>query len=153
MSRQADARRFEDVTTVRVGSLATPVDTCEKSDSIADVYERMKKRQHSIGAVVLDQTRCVGWLTSDRINAMYAHGETEAPVGTASVVSCPIVGPEVTLAEAMEISASRTDDESVMALRAIVGRDAQIETDVCEVVQACQVVLRPRPVTERNARG
>lgn len=116
LSRQADARRFEDVTTVRVGNLAIPVNTCDQSDAIADVYEQMTKRQHSLGAVVFDQNRCVGWLASDRIKAMHAQGETGAPIGTARVVSCPVVGPEVTLAEAMEISASRTDDEFVLPL-------------------------------------
>ena len=116
LSRQADARRFEDVTTVRVGNLAIPVNTCDQSDAIADVYKQMTKRQHSLGAVVLDQDRCVGWLACDRIEAMHAQGETSAPIGTASVVSCPVVGPEVTLAEAMEISASQTDDEFVLPL-------------------------------------
>ena len=116
LSRQADARRFEDVTTVRVGALAMPVDTCDQSDAIVDVYEQMTKRQHSIGIVVFDQNRCVGWLAADRIKAMHAQGATGAAIGTAPVVSCPVVGPEVTLAEAMEISASRTDDEFVLPL-------------------------------------
>ena len=116
LSRQADARRFEDVTTVRVGTLAIPVNTCDQSDAIADVYAQMTKRQHSLGAVVFDQDRCVGWLACDRIKAMHTQGETGAPIGTASVVSCPVVGAEVTLAEALEISASRTDDEFVLPL-------------------------------------
>ena len=62
LSRQADARRFEDVTTVRVGALVVPSDTCDESRTIAVAHESLTKRRHSIGVVVMNQDRCVGWL-------------------------------------------------------------------------------------------
>ncbi len=116
LSRQADARRFEDVTTVRVGALVVPSDTCDESRTIAEAHEALTKRRHSIGIVVMNQDRCVGWLPRDQVQRLFEQGQVDTRVGTASVLPCPVVGPDVTLAEAMEISASRTEDEFVLPL-------------------------------------
>lgn len=116
LSRQAGARRFEDVTTVRVGALVVPADRCDQSGTIAEAHEALTKRRHSIGIVVMNEDRCLGWLTRDQVKVLYEQGQAETRLGMAPVVPCPVVGPDVTLAEAMEISASRTDDEFVLPL-------------------------------------
>ncbi len=116
LSRQADARRFEDVTTVRVGALVVPVDSCDQSDTIAEAHELLTKRHHSIGLVVMNEDRCVGWLPRDRVDVLYEKGQVETRLGMAPIVPGPVVGSDVTLAEAMEISASRMDDEFVLPL-------------------------------------
>ena len=116
LSRQADARRFEDVTTVRVGALVVAVDTLDQSATIARAHELLTKRLHSIGLVVMDEARCMGWLSGDRVQTMHDQGELDVPIGMAKAMPCPIVGSDMTLAEAMEVSASRTDDENVSPL-------------------------------------
>jgi len=121
LSKEADKRRFEDVTTVRIGDLTSPILRCDQTQSISEAYEKVSGCDHCMGVVVMDQLQFAGWISSDRVISLHNEDKGHTQIGSHKLADCPVVASDVTLAEALEISAFSADDKSIPNL--LVERD------------------------------
>ncbi|MCH8823013.1 MAG: EAL domain-containing protein [Planctomycetes bacterium] len=113
LSRESDKRRFEDVATVQMGDLASPIMRCDQSQSISEIYDKVSCYEHCAGVVVMDQLQFAGWISRDQLESLYNKEQGETQVGSHKLENCPIIASDITLAEAMEIAAFRADEQSI----------------------------------------
>ena len=124
LSRQVESRRFHDVTTVRIGSLAVPTPTCDQLNTVEDACSLVAAKLPVSGVVVLDGLRYLGWISHDRLHTIAAETRGRIPLSAARLEDCEQLGADITLAEALHIVGSRSDER--LALPLIVEEDGRV---------------------------
>ena len=124
LSRHVESRRFHDVATVRIGSLAVPTPTCDQLSTVEEACSLIERKLPLSGVVVLDGLRYLGWISHDRLRAIAAETRGRIPLSAAKLEDCEQLGADVTLAEALHIVGSRPDDR--LTLPIIVEDDGRV---------------------------
>jgi GGDEF domain-containing protein len=116
LRERCEAARFGDGGATRVGAITRPVPTCDLNDRIADVQERMQTYVEPLGLAVRDGRRYVGWLDCAELTGDTARTRSSERIGILPLGEAALVGSQMTLFDAMEIFASRTDDRHTLPL-------------------------------------
>jgi len=124
LSRQVESRRFHDVTTVRIGSLAVPTPTCDQLNTVEEACSLVAGKLPVSGVVVLDGLRYLGWISHERLHAIAAETRGRIPLSAARLEGCEQLGADMTLAETLHIVGSRPDER--LALPVIVEEDGRV---------------------------
>ena len=124
LSRDAESRRFNDITTVRLGSLTAPTATCDQLNTVDEAYDLLESNVSPSGIVVLDGLRYLGWIGRDRLQTIAAETRGRIPLSAAKLDECEQIGADVTLAEALHIVGSRPDER--MSLPLVVEADGRV---------------------------
>lgn len=122
--QQAQQRSREDIRAMRVGSLASPVHVFDRRAKAEDVRAAAA---HSIihnGAILLDGRRYVGWVSPGAVNDFLQRNDASATLESCNRQQCTVVAEDESLAEVLEIVASRPDDQQ--ALPVVVQRSGSI---------------------------
>ncbi len=118
------AQRYEDPHTIRVTSLLKPALTLDASATAREASAALCAHAGCEGAVVLDRRRCRGWMAGSVLSDA-ATLQPDRQIGSLPIIPGPILGVDVTLAEALEVAAGRP--EEAMAAPLIVQRRDVIE--------------------------
>ena len=116
LCRDAESRRFNDITTVRIGSLTVPSPTCDQLSTVDEAYHLLESRLSPSGIVVLDGLRYLGWISRDRLQTIVTETRGRIPLSAAKLDGCEHIGADVTLAEALHIVGSRSDERLTLPL-------------------------------------
>ncbi len=124
LSREVEAARFHDITTVRIGSLAEPTVTCDQLNTVDEACDQMAGRIQAAGVVVLDGLRYLGWIGRQRLEAIAAETRGRIPLSAAKLEDCEQLGEDMTLAEALHVVGSRPDGR--LPLPVVVEADGRV---------------------------
>ncbi|MCA9290351.1 MAG: EAL domain-containing protein [Phycisphaerales bacterium] len=108
---QIESRRLLAPNTVRVTALTEVASTIDLTDTVGDAVAAMNRPPARSGVVVLDGRRYIGWLSREQLEQA-----APGPVLRLACIDCPVVGPDATLAEAMEIVAARAEEHLALPL-------------------------------------
>ncbi len=117
-------RSREDIRAVRVGSLIIPVQSFDRE---AKVSEILHAAEHSVmhnGVVVKDGRRFIGWIDAGTIDHFLKDAAPEARLENCPRVMCTVSAEEESLAEVLEIVASRPDESQAQPV--VVQRGGEI---------------------------
>jgi len=116
LCRDAESRRFNDITTVRIGSLTVPTPTCDQLNTVDEACDQLESSVSPSGIVVLDGLRYLGWISRDRLLTIAAETRGRIQLSAARLDECEQVEADVTLAEALHIVGTRSDERLMLPL-------------------------------------
>jgi EAL domain-containing protein (putative c-di-GMP-specific phosphodiesterase class I)/GGDEF domain-containing protein len=109
-------RRCFDASSVRVGSLAQPTLTCDITDTVPAVLDRVRNSPHSQGIVILNGRRYVGWLDEEQLESTCMPESSVRTIGTLPIHNASLVGHNTSLAEGLDIAAAMPEGELTLPL-------------------------------------
>jgi EAL domain-containing protein (putative c-di-GMP-specific phosphodiesterase class I)/GGDEF domain-containing protein len=103
--RSASIRCF-DTGAVNVGALSEETLVCDITDPVSEVRERVLAASEVPGVAVLNGRRYVGWLEQAELEALRLPTTSARTIGTLPICTAPLIGPNTSLAEALDITAA-----------------------------------------------
>ncbi len=111
VQERSSVRRSADPSTLRISTLARPVELFDASTSCHDVLRHLLASPDEHYAVILDGKRYRGVPEQHQLALFCQQHLHSMPIGAAPLMRCTVVGADVTLAEALDLAAGRASDQ------------------------------------------